>query len=188
MGCVAPVGGDAAAGRRRRPVVRGGRVGARPVPRRDDPGARGSGDRRADRAVRCDPRGARRVRVRRRRLGAPVAVGRPAFDVMHQTWVREPDTGVYRLDIFREPHDGDMWICRRDDASVCRTSRSSDDARRHPVPGPGDRPPLQGEARRPKDEADFAGTLPLLSPERRAWLRGTLASVHPEHRWLGALA
>ena len=32
-----------------------------------------------------------------------------AFDVMHQTWVREPDTRVYRLDIFREPHDGDTW-------------------------------------------------------------------------------
>jgi hypothetical protein len=38
----------------------------------------------------------------------------PAFDVMVQTWVRERDTGIYRLDIFREPHDGDTWICRRD--------------------------------------------------------------------------
>jgi hypothetical protein len=27
----------------------------------------------------------------------------PAFDVMIQTWVRERGTGVYRLDIFREP-------------------------------------------------------------------------------------
>jgi hypothetical protein len=24
--------------------------------------------------------------------------------------------GVYRLDIFREPHDDDIWICRRDEA------------------------------------------------------------------------
>jgi hypothetical protein len=38
----------------------------------------------------------------------------PAFDVMTQTWVRERDTGIYRLDIFRESHDGDTWICRRD--------------------------------------------------------------------------
>ncbi len=38
----------------------------------------------------------------------------PAFDVMIQTWVRERDTGVYRPGIFREPHDGDTWICRRD--------------------------------------------------------------------------
>jgi len=34
--------------------------------------------------------------------------------VLHQTWVREPGTNVYRLDIFREPHSGDTWICRRD--------------------------------------------------------------------------
>jgi hypothetical protein len=39
----------------------------------------------------------------------------PAFGVMHQTWVSEPGTGVYRLDIFREPqHDG-AWVCRRDE-------------------------------------------------------------------------
>jgi hypothetical protein len=33
---------------------------------------------------------------------------------MIQTWIRERDTGIYRLDIFREPHEGDTWICRRD--------------------------------------------------------------------------
>ncbi len=38
----------------------------------------------------------------------------PAFDVMVQTWVRERGTGIYRLGIFREPHDGSTWICRRD--------------------------------------------------------------------------
>jgi hypothetical protein len=32
----------------------------------------------------------------------------------HQTWLREPATGRYRLDVFREPHDGDRWVCRRD--------------------------------------------------------------------------
>jgi hypothetical protein len=41
---------------------------------------------------------------------------------------------------------------------------------------------------RPKDEADFVGALPLLSSERRAWLRSTLAGVHPDHPWLDALA
>ena len=39
----------------------------------------------------------------------------PAFQVMHQTWVRETDTGIYRLDIFREPHDGETQTCRRDE-------------------------------------------------------------------------
>jgi hypothetical protein len=27
----------------------------------------------------------------------------------HQTWLREPDSGCYRLDVFREPHVGDRW-------------------------------------------------------------------------------
>jgi hypothetical protein len=39
----------------------------------------------------------------------------PAFSVTHQTWVTEPASGVYRLDVFREPHDGSTWICRRDE-------------------------------------------------------------------------
>ena len=34
----------------------------------------------------------------------------------HQTWVREPATGKWRVDFFREPSDGDTWICRREPA------------------------------------------------------------------------
>lgn len=33
---------------------------------------------------------------------------------VHQTWLRDPATGDYLLDVFREPHDGNIWICRRD--------------------------------------------------------------------------
>jgi hypothetical protein len=32
----------------------------------------------------------------------------------HQTWACERASGRWRLDVFREPHDGDVWICRRD--------------------------------------------------------------------------
>jgi hypothetical protein len=34
----------------------------------------------------------------------------------HQTWLREPATGRYRVDVFREPHVGDRWVCRRDES------------------------------------------------------------------------
>ncbi|MEU7909073.1 hypothetical protein [Actinoplanes sp. NPDC049118] len=34
--------------------------------------------------------------------------------VSHQTWALERATGRWRLDAFREPHDGDVWIFRRD--------------------------------------------------------------------------
>jgi hypothetical protein len=31
----------------------------------------------------------------------------------HQTWAYERTARVWRFDVFREPHDGDTWICRR---------------------------------------------------------------------------
>ena len=112
----------------------------------------------------------------------------PAFHVMHQTWVREPDTGVYRLDIFREPHDGDTWICRRDERIRLPYERiielSPDGI---PYLAPEIVLLFKAKHSRPKDEADFAGVLPLLGPNRRAWLAETLAGVHPGHRWLSAL-
>ena len=34
----------------------------------------------------------------------------------HQTWAFEPAAGVWRFDVFREPHDGSTWVCRRDES------------------------------------------------------------------------
>ena len=36
---------------------------------------------------------------------------------------------------------------------------------------------------RPQDEADFLALLPLLSPDRRDWLRESILLVHPGHPW-----
>jgi hypothetical protein len=41
--------------------------------------------------------------------------------------------------------------------------------------------------RRPKDEPDFAATLPILTEPRRAWMRTALATVAPDHPWLERL-
>lgn len=38
--------------------------------------------------------------------------------------------------------------------------------------------------RRPKDDPDFAATLPTLDADRRAWLREAIATVAPGHPWL----
>jgi Aminoglycoside-2''-adenylyltransferase len=49
----------------------------------------------------------------------------PAFDVMTQTWARDPDNGVYRLDISgsrTRAIPGSVAVRR---ASGCRTNRSS---------------------------------------------------------------
>ena len=109
----------------------------------------------------------------------------PAFARSHQTWVREPDGPVYHLDVFREPHEGDIWICRRDTA--IRLPYSTVIQRTHdgvPYVAPQIVLLFKAKASREKDEADFDSTLRLLSPRARDWLRRALARVHPWHPWL----
>ncbi|HET7095717.1 MAG TPA: hypothetical protein VFI22_19650, partial [Thermomicrobiales bacterium] len=118
----------------------------------------------------------------------PLAEAGALLPVHHQTWVREPATGRWRLDIFREPAAGGAWVCRRDarlrlpyDRLIERAGDGIPDAAPEVVLL------FKAKAARPKDEADFAAVLPLLDPERRTWLRAALASVHPGHRWLDEL-
>jgi hypothetical protein len=113
----------------------------------------------------------------------------PAFHVMHQTWVRDPGAGVYRLDIFREPQRDGAWVCRRDESITLpyqRIIRRTGDGIPFLVP----EIVLLFKARHcaePKNQADFEGTLPLLEPDSVAWLRWALLRVHPGHAWLAAL-
>jgi len=111
-----------------------------------------------------------------------------AFAVMHQTWVREPDTGVYRLDVFREPHEGGTCICRRN-TRIRRPYEQIIMVSPDGVPYLAPEIVLLFKAKhdRAKDEADFKGVLPLLDPMRRAWLAAALRRTHPGHRWIEAL-
>jgi len=113
---------------------------------------------------------------------------RDALDATHQTWVREPETGLWRLDIMREPSDGDLWICRRDE----HIRLPHDEVIERTADGiPYGRPEIvllfKAKQARAKDDADFAAALPLLGPERRRWLADALAVIHPDHRWLTSL-
>ena len=111
------------------------------------------------------------------------------LDERHQTWVRDPASGHWRLDVFREPSDGDVWICRRDERirlPYPEVIEQTDDGI------PYERPELvllfkARHAERPKDEGDFAAVLPRLGPTRRRWLVDTLQLVHPGHPWLERL-
>jgi len=112
----------------------------------------------------------------------------PAYERMHQTWVYDAATGHYRLDIFREPHDGDVWIYRRD-TRIRRPHASLIERTADGIPylAPEVALLFKTKHRRDKDEADFAGALPLLDPARRAWLAEALTLVHPDHHWLSRL-
>ena len=119
----------------------------------------------------------------------PLAEARDRFFDTHQTWIREPATGKWRFDLFREPSDGDTWICRRDPAIrmpyETLIERTDDGI-------PYGRPEVvllfkAKHAHEAKNAGDFEATVPLLDPERREWLRGALRRVHPGHEWLEAL-
>ncbi|MFE7929233.1 nucleotidyltransferase domain-containing protein [Streptomyces sp. NPDC057456] len=123
------------------------------------------------------------------RVWAGAGAGAEALAATHQTWLRDPATGRFLFDVFREPHEGETWICRRDeglrlpyDAIIARTADGI------PYLVPELVLLFKAKATRPKDQADFDGTLPLLGRARRDRLGEWLDRVHPGHPWLAELA
>lgn len=116
------------------------------------------------------------------------AAGAEALAATHQTWLRDPASGQFLLDVFREPHEGATWICRRDeslrlpyDVVIERTADGI------PYLVPELVLLFKAKEPRPKDHADFDGVLPLLSRTRRDMLGERLSRMHPGHPWLAAL-
>ena len=108
--------------------------------------------------------------------------------VTHQTWLRDPATGDYLVDVFREPHEDGMWVCRRDatirlpyDQVICHTADGI------PYLAPELVLLFKAKQPRPKDQADFEAVLPELSPAQRMRLAELIRRVHPEHHWLTEL-
>jgi len=124
-----------------------------------------------------------------RREATPLEQARDRLADTHQTWIRDPSTRCWCFDVFREPSDGETWICRRD-PSITLPYAHVIERTENGIPY--GRPEIvllfkAKHAQEEKNERDFARTLPALEPARRAWLRGALERVHPAHPWLAAL-
>ncbi|MFC1411811.1 nucleotidyltransferase domain-containing protein [Streptacidiphilus sp. N1-12] len=107
---------------------------------------------------------------------------------VHQTWLRDPATGDYLVDVFREPHDGDTWICRHNEA-IRLPYRAIIHRTGDGIPYLAPELVLLFKAKhaREKDRADFDATVPLLSPAQRGTLAELIARTYPGHPWLAAL-
>jgi hypothetical protein len=107
----------------------------------------------------------------------------------YQTWLREPATGRYRIDVFREPHVGDHWVCRRDASItlpyselILRTSEGI------PYAAPEVVLLFKAKHLREKDIADLQRVLPTMDQTQRSRLIGWLTQVHPGDPWIETLA
>ena len=112
----------------------------------------------------------------------------PAFADHFQTWVRSPATGLYHLDVFRDPHDGETWLCRRD-TSIRMPYQELVHIDRNSIPYMSPEIVLLFKAKhnRDKDRADLNLVLPLLKSSQLCWLSEKLEMLHPGHPWLGEL-
>ena len=102
-----------------------------------------------------------------------------------QLWVRRDGSSPWLADLAMTPHDGDTWISPRDDQirlPLDEVVFEAADGIRYL------RPEIalsfKARARLPKNDADLDATLPLLDPERRAWLETIVDRVDPDHPWL----
>jgi hypothetical protein len=105
-----------------------------------------------------------------------------------QSWLRDPATGHYHLDVFREPCSDDRWVCRRDPSITL----ASDELIRHtrdgvPYAAPEVALLFKAKRRREKDQADFERVVPHMDRFATARLRDWLSRVHPGHPWIAAL-
>jgi hypothetical protein len=83
--------------------------------------------------------------------------------------MRDPATGNYLLDVFCKPHDGDIWICRRDE-TIRLTYRDIIHHTHDGIPYLAPELVLLFKAKhaRRKDQPDFDATVPRMTPGQSA--------------------
>lgn len=108
---------------------------------------------------------------------------------IHDIWCRPQEDAPWALQLMVIDTEQDQWISRRT-AQIRGSLSTLGLVTSDGIPSLAPEMQLFSKARglRPKNEVDFARTLPALDGKRRAWLRESLALVHPGRAWLTKLA
>ncbi len=107
---------------------------------------------------------------------------------VHDIWCRPDDRDPWAFQFMVIEASDDQWLSRRTEqirGSLSTLGLISRDG--IPYLAPEIQLFYKAKGLRPKDEADFARTLPVLDGQRRQWLAQSLALVHPGHSWLTKL-
>ncbi len=105
---------------------------------------------------------------------------------LHEIHARSPSGET--LEFLLNERDGGDWVFRRDARVRCRADRvivMSEMGIPHLCPAVVLL--YKAKAPRPADEQDFEAVRAALSAAQREWLRAALATVHPDHPWMGRL-
>ncbi|PZG05054.1 nucleotidyltransferase domain-containing protein [Nonomuraea aridisoli] len=106
----------------------------------------------------------------------------------HDIWVRERPGGPWRFQLMLDETDGGQWVYRRDHRirrPLAGLTVADDGFRRL---APEVQLLYKAKGVRPKDEADFAAVLPVLTDDQRRWLAEALEIEHGTHPWLSRMS
>jgi hypothetical protein len=102
-----------------------------------------------------------------------------------QLWLRANASAPWVLDVPLTPAANGRWTNKHLDghvATVEEVTWVAEDGIRYLLPEIV--LVFKARLRRPKDEPDFEATLPILTAERREWMRNAVTRVAPDHPWL----
>jgi Aminoglycoside-2''-adenylyltransferase len=107
---------------------------------------------------------------------------------VHELWARPAPDGAWTCELLLDEADGDRWVFRRDARVTLPLAEAGVERDGLPVLAPEIVLLFKAKDPEPKDEADLAAALPLLSPAARAWLGQAIDVAYPEHPWRQRLA
>jgi hypothetical protein len=108
---------------------------------------------------------------------------------VHDIWCRPGPDAPWRIQVMLDEASGSDWVSRRDQR-IRRPIASIGSATADGIPYLAQEIQLFYKANniRPKDEKDFAITLPMLTSPQREWLSGAIGMVYGHgHPWLARL-